>query len=1269
MFKMLPINTYKEYINNPTCLQDVSGRPITNMGTFLISLKVGCGTYQIPIVRVPDNLDFPKGILLGWDAMSILGLGIDCRNQQVQIKHESLPLQDDSNQFIKYINNINRINISSKSPIKIRVRFTQTITPKSWSVINVNAWNAKEKPLVFTPYNHFRENLSESLISVKSNGLTVLYIQNRTNLPLKLEKGTIIGKAMEIDIAEINPLGYENVSKIWGTNNSRPLDQIIAELDPYVTYEGEYRESLLKVLASYRDVIALPEESLGLTHLTELSLKLMEGAKPIALVPYKIPHSKQDLLNNEIEKLLEQGLIKPTTSAWAFPVVLIAKSDGGIRLCVDYRKLNSITETDNYPLPVIEDILMDLGKSKIFSQIDLAQAFHQVPLSKETAPMTAFRTRKGHFEYTVAPFGLKQMPALFQRLMNQIFNVKETRNNVSTYLDDLLIHSNSIHDHLEHLRKVLHKLREANLKIKLKKCNFLQPKVHYLGYELSSEGLKPQWGKVEAISKFPHPKNADAVRSFLGMCGYYRCYIPQFSSIAKPLTELLKKEIKFEWTSQCEHSFKKLQEYLTNHPVLVYPDYSKPFTIETDASQTGIGAILSQKDTNTGKYRPIAYASRLVKGAEKNYSATDLEALAVVWALKKFRYVIYGYEIIVYTDHKPLTSIFSGKLSTGRLARWALTIQEYGIKILYKEGVLNKGPDALSRYPLTQENSQYEKEMESVGHIRKILHRQSAWSIKELIRNQNEDIIFGPIYSYLENKIKIKDIKIPKGLTLERFKLHNNILHYQEDGQGTRKGRTILKVVVPNKLVPKLLCLYHDLPSAGHRGRTQTMTRIGRQYLVLNLSTEIRKHLDQCEPCLEHRSGRNTKVPLHYYPIEAKPFGTVHMDILGPLPTTQRGMKYIIVYVDRFTRYTIIDSLRDRTTQSVAESLLRSVIKEHTTPSVLISDNALEFLSKVMEDLCALFHINKKEITAYVPAANGLAEAANKRILNALKVAVNKSGTNWDKLIPHIQIALNCAFHPAIGDTPHYLLYMRDKRLPFENESEPSEELTLGEYVENYRKYQKISFSAVQKCLSKEQERYTTNYNKTAREIPVKVGDRVYIKTRPPINQFSKFYPKFEGPYRILRNLGKHRYKVVDLKTLKERKVYGNAIKIVAETAVTKAMNERVRLPYPHLEVESNCGFESDDSEEEDYLLINVPSFPSTCNPEENETDNPERLEHSIDSTPQANLKEITPETEVIEPPFSTPELTPNKNGYHLRPRPRPLKFFDAIPGVSRKNK
>ena len=395
--------------------------------------------------------------------------------------------------------------------------------------------------------------------------------------------------------------------------------------------------------------------------------------------------------------MLKDNIIKPSQSPWASPITIAKKKDDpNGRFCTDYRKLNDITKTDAYPLPRIDEIWEQLKEARWFSSVDLASGYWQVEMDEKDKQKTSFTCSLGTFEYNVMPFGLKNAPATFQRLMNDLLREYLYEFTV-VYLDDIMIYSKTFEDHLKHLERILTILKEANLMIKLKKCKFCEQEIEYLGHIAGKDGLKPDPKKIEKIKNLKPPTNLKEVQSIMGLCQYYRTFVQDFSKIAKPIYQLTQKDKPFHWGKDQQKALDILKEKLTNHPILQYPDYNKQFILKTDASGKGLGAVLSQLN-DKGKEVVIEYASRGLRGAERNYPITDLECLAIKWAItERFHKYLIGREFIAVTDHSALKTLMTAKLIKGKRARWAMKLQQYTFKIKHRSGKSNKDADALSR--------------------------------------------------------------------------------------------------------------------------------------------------------------------------------------------------------------------------------------------------------------------------------------------------------------------------------------------------------------------------------------------------------------------------------------------------------------------------------------------------------------------------------------------------------------------------------------------
>lgn len=455
---------------------------------------------------------------------------------------------------------------------------------------------------------------------------------------------------------------------------------------------AEQRAELQELLSDFSDVFS---DVPGQTRLVEHDVQT-SSSRPVRRHPYRLPHALRPVVKSEIELMLETGIIQESDSPWASPVVLVDKKDGSHRFCVDYRELNRVTDVDPYPMPRVDDLLDDLGEASYITTLDLTRGYWQVPLSEEARQKSAFVTPFGHHEFKVMPFGMVNAGATFQRLMDRVLAGCDEF--AKPYVDDVIVRSTSWQAHLYHLRQVLQRLRDAGLTAKPRKCRAGMQETECLGHVAGNGCLRPQDQKVEAIRAYPRPSAKKAVRSLLGLAGYYRRFIPRFAEITSPLVELTKKgkPSQLAWTDQCEEAFLALKQALSTSPVLRCPDFSKPFVLQTDASVRGLGAILAQRDAD-GTEHVIAYLSRRLQPHEVAYSTVEAECLAIVWAVSKLKCYLLGHSFTVESDHQPLQWLQRVRDSNARLLRWSLSLQPYRFTTVHRSGRDNANADALSR--------------------------------------------------------------------------------------------------------------------------------------------------------------------------------------------------------------------------------------------------------------------------------------------------------------------------------------------------------------------------------------------------------------------------------------------------------------------------------------------------------------------------------------------------------------------------------------------
>ncbi|KAL0128565.1 hypothetical protein PUN28_003720 [Cardiocondyla obscurior] len=656
-----------------------------------------------------------------------------------------------------------------------------------------------------------------------------------------------------------------------------------------------------------------------------------------------------------------------------------------VRIVVDFRKLNEITIGDSFPIPNITDILDQLGQAKYFSTLDLASRYHQIPMHEMARNKTAFSTTLGHYEFNRMPFGLKNAPATFQRLINAVLSGLQGIKCL-VYLDDIIIYGPTLHEHNERLKKVFKRLREHNLKLQPGKCEFLRKEVLYLGHIIAEDGIRPDPSKISAVRNYPTPKKIKNIQSFIGLSGYYRKFIANFSKIAKPLTNLTRKGQEFKWEIEQQQAFKMLKEKLTTAPVLNYPDFAKKFLIITDASDQAIGAILSQGEI--GEDRPISYASRILNKAEKNYTTTEKELLAIVWAVKHFRPYIYRTKFTIITDHKPLT--------------W-----------LFNEGKKNTNTDALSRHPP------------------------------------------------LEKTVSINTTVETRDYTTEEKE--------------------------------KILKEYHDSPLGGHQGVSRTINRLRLKHNWHGLTKDVEKYIKRCETCQKNKLSRQTKMPLTITDMPKRPLEKCALDIVGPLPVSNEGNKYILTFQDALTKFSKAIPITNQEALTVAKAFITKIEFEHGIPEKLLTDQGTNFTSEMFKQTCKLLKIEKIQTTAYHPETNGALERSHRTLAEYLRHYLNEEQTDLDEWLPYAMFTYNTTPHTATGFTPFELIYGHQTLLPTAVSVTPMQTYSYEDYVQELRERLRASNFLAREHAKEEKLKAKIYFDIRTNPKSFKVGDSVLL--------------------------------------------------------------------------------------------------------------------------------------------------------------------------------
>ena len=845
---------------------------------------------------------------------------------------------------------------------------------------------------------------------------------------------------------------------------------------------------------------------------------------PIELVPaYKIPQRKlyrqsaEELeeTKRQINEYLDAGHIRPSSSSFGAPVLLVRKKDGSMRMCIDYRGLNDITVKNTFPLPRIDDLHDRLGKARIFTKLDLYSGYHQIPIRDGDEHKTAFTSRYGTYEFTVMPFGLTNAPATFQTAMNTLFR-DWLDDFVIVYLDDILIYSEDETQHRRHLQLVLDRLMEYKWYCKLKKCDFATTRVEYLGHIISDGQIAIDPDKMKAVKEWPTPfKNVTEVQSFLGLVGYYRKFIPHFSHMARHLHELTRKDITFKWETKHTQAVDKLKQAITSPDCLAIFDSSFDTILTTDACDYALGAVLAQK--HPSGERPIAFVSRALTTTEQKYSMWEKELFAIVWAIKYFRPYLLNHEFVVKSDNKPSTQLLNNssmKLSTSatnRVIRWILSLQGYSYKIEHQPGKSNVVADALSRFPVCMNVLPEDENIAQFCQVQSLPHKDTQ--LRTLFHE-----------AYKANPRYAEALRILQdGEYHPRFALHEDLIVSRE---------TPFRIFVPDdtNLRTALFREIHDTPLTGHPGFHKFLAYARRHFIGPNLRNDILEFTRTCPQC-QIAKPRNdltygTIMPLQ--PPEA-PWQDISMDLIIHLPKSGT-FDAILVVVDRFSKMAhFVPTQTQINAPELALLFLDNIVRLHGFPRSIVSDRDTRFLSHFWRELFSLTDTTLRFSTANHPQTDGQTERTNRTLEQYLRIHARHNPVRWSKYITTAEIAYNNLTHSATGMTPFYLVYQRHANLPLDFSYADLESKNAA--VESLLNSRQEVLARARDNLIKSRDKMTEQNKGKKQPSPFKLHDMVLVhkaafRKQHLLPDLNKFDDRWYGPYAITKIINQNAYQL-----------------------------------------------------------------------------------------------------------------------------------------------
>ena len=834
------------------------------------------------------------------------------------------------------------------------------------------------------------------------------------------------------------------------------------------------------ILNKYSNIFSKDKYDIGSINTEFCRIELTNNI-PISLRSYRCSQSDQKIIDEQIQKLLEKDLIQKSYSPYSFPVTLADKKDEGKkqRLCIDFRKLNQISVPDTFPFPLFNDIIDQLYDCEYFTTLDITSGFWNVKVHPKDIRKTAFVTTNEHYEWLVMPFGFRNSPMIFQRIIQTILKKHDLFNFSKNYLDDILIYSKTFEEHIVTIEKVLNALANENVKLKLSKCKFAKKAVTYLGHKITKNKFIPLNDNLIAIKKFPIPKNIKQIQQFLGKVNFYHKFIPNACKLLEPLYSLLRKNIEFKWTENCQKSFDLTKEYLISSPILSIYNPTQECVLFTDASRIGIGAVLKQMQSDN-KLHPVAYFSRKLLPYQQNYDVTELECLAIVESINYWHHYLYGKKFQIYSDHNSLRWLKSVKKPNSRLFNWSLKLSQYDFDIKYVPGKNNTESDCLSRNPVLESN-------ESTEHLKIMNLLQKS----EIIESQKD----------LINDIP-KNCKIENGLII---KLKNNF-H---------------KILIPEPLESKLIEKFHL--EFGHIGSKKMLTLISSAYHFDNMTNKINRYLNECFVCQTNKINRKKKLgSLSQLGPAEEPFDIISIDTIGGFSGYNSQKQFIHLAIDNFTRYTWTLCSKTQTAKDFIN--LIKIVSQTKKPKMILADRYTGIKSNEFSKYLNKNDIKLVFITTNCPQSNGLCERVNQTIVTRLRCKLNDKNQNicWPKLLDKVVIEYNKTPHSVTEFSPEFLLLGIK---PFEYYNYRTD-ITL----ENARK---IAFENSQKShqLNK------SYYDKRHTPYSLNKNDLVYIENKNPISR-RKLEPLMVGPFKVIEKISDTIYQIECDKKGKNSDIY-----------------------------------------------------------------------------------------------------------------------------------
>ena len=905
---------------------------------------------------------------------------------------------------------------------------------------------------------------------------------------------------------------------------------------------------------------------------------------------------ENEALHAYLQENLAKGWIIPSTADFHSPILFVKKPGGGLRLCVDYRALNEVTKRNRYPLPLIDEIIQKVKGCKFFTRLDIIKAFHRLRMATEfDEDLTTFICKWGAYKFRVMPFGLSGGPGTFQQFMND--NFLEFQEFAACYIDDILIFSKSKKEHIQHVQRVLQRLREMGLTIDILKSEFYAKEVKFLGLIVEEQGIRMDPRKVEQIQNWTRPRDGrdlKGVRQFLGFVNFFRRFILRYAKVARPLYNLLMKESPGIWTDACEKAFEELKTAVSSDTVMMHFDCTKEAFVECDSSDVMTGGVLSQLD-GEGRLRPVAYLSKSLIPAERNYAIYDKEMLAIIRCFEEWRPELLSAgmqaPVQVLTDHKALEYFMTTKQLTRRQARWAEFLSQFNFKITYRPGARNTKADLLTRLANEDElprakkdphlNQQLLSSEQISEEVKEDLGLELLEDLEDEVESDSEEESFEEettsnstsapaskepsiaISTPTDVPATLEEVVIAANKKDEVFTKIREKLTQSEERNWTLDGFRATKckdhdgilyagdrLAVPNNKVTEVIEAIHASREVGHAGRTKTLRALQKNYAFPSMKTLVGRFIANCHDCRRAKSRRELPQGLlQPLPVPERPWTDIAVDFVVELPETPRGNDCIMAVVDRLSkeRHYIACRGHDKgiSAESTAWMFYKNVWRMHGLPNTIVSDRGTQFASQLFQHLCKILKITSKMSTAFHPQTDGQTENANQEMERYLRTYVSQNQDDWDLLLPSAEFAINAAQSESTKLSPFMATRGYEPRMSFDarvfnKQGKTARERVAFTKARSIAKHMQEIWTWAKSYMAAAQEAQTEAANKHRRPVEIKLGDKVWlnmknVKTERPNKKLDS---KWEGPFEVVKEVGKAAFKLNLPETMKIHSVF-----------------------------------------------------------------------------------------------------------------------------------